>query len=145
MELTNSFLTDDRVIPLANTTVARTYLSGDVVQYDTANPVSKVASFRNVVSTACFEAASTVERVIDQLNECPDRVVRSRPGGIAFVFLAGARYAMLETDEEGITAALLSDRSTDSEAETWVVDANGLTTAMRRIRSFLGIAHAPVR
>jgi hypothetical protein len=138
----SSFLTDDRVVKVANTTVARAYLIRDAIRSDPApSPTVKVASFRGEVGKPCLTAASAVERVIEQLNECPDRIVRPRGGGIAFIFLAGARYAMLETDEEGTTVALLSDRSTDSEAETWVVEADGLTMAVRKIRSFLGLPH----
>lgn len=143
METTSSFLTDDRVIPVAKTTVARASLAGNAIRSKPApNPISQVASFRNEVSNVCLEAASTVERVLDQLNECPQRIVRTRSGGVAFVFIAGTRYAMLETDEEGTTAALLSDRSTDSEADSWIVDSGGLTSTVQKIRAFLGALHA---
>jgi hypothetical protein len=103
-----------------------------------ASSAAKVGAFRNDLTLACFSAASAVERVLDQLSERPDRLVRPRGGGLAFVFLGGVRYAMLESDDEGVTVAMLSDRASNSEADTWVVEAGGLTKAVRRIRTFLG-------
>lgn len=142
MEATSSFLTEDRVAPLVTTTVARTYLASVPLQ-PKANPRSeaKVESFQSQVSLPCLQAAAAVERVLNQLGDPADRVVLSRAGGIAFVFLGGAKYAVLESDEDGSLVALLSDRASTSEAETWVVEPNGLTAAVRKIRSFLGSPH----
>lgn len=141
----SSFLTDEKVVPRVMTTVAGTYLvnappGSTGVQRSAAagRPESKVFALQGEVSEASLTAASAVERVLDQLGDSADRIVRSRSGGIAFLFFAGPRYAMLESDDDGSTVALLSDRATDTEAETWVVDPDGLTSAVRKIRSFLG-------
>jgi len=142
MEGTSSFLIEERVAPLVTTTVGRAYLTGDSTRSDpSVSPVVKVAGFRHELTALCFSAASAVERVLEQLSEQPDRIVLPRGGGLAFVFLNGARYAMLESDDDGVTVAMLSDRTTDSEAETWVVESDGLTKAVRKIRSFLRAPH----
>jgi hypothetical protein len=147
MESASSFLTQEKVVPRVSTTVARTYLmnspssSGRTRPDLTANFASKVSTLQGEGTKSCLAAASAIERVLDQLGDCADRIVRSRSGGIAFIFVAGSRYAMLECDDDGVTVALLSDRSSNSEADTWVVDANGLTGAVRRIRTFLGAPH----
>jgi hypothetical protein len=142
MEAISSFLTEDRVAPLVTTTVARTYLASVPLQ-PKANPRAepKIEGLRSQVSLACFQAAAAVERLLNQLGDPADRVVLSRAGGIAFIFLGGAKYAMLESDEEGSLVALLSDRASTLEAESWVVEANGLTAAVRKIRSFVGSPH----
>jgi hypothetical protein len=147
MEAASSFLTEDRVAPLVRTTVARNYLASVKEQSprntsrSDAGP-TKVDSFRQQVGEPCLLAALAVERVLNQLGDCADRTVLSRGGGIAFIFLGGSKYAMLECDEEGALVALLSDRASASEAETWVVEPGGLTAAVRKIRSFLGAPHA---
>jgi hypothetical protein len=143
----SSFLTDDRVTRVVTTTVARTYLATDDPPQGTRSssevrPPDKVDAFREDVSDPCLVAASAVERLLNQLGDCADRIVRPRGGGLAFIFINGDKYAMLECDEEGTTAAMLSDRSIDSEAETWVVDSNGLTGTVRKIRAFLGAPRA---
>ena len=137
------FLTGDCLEPLVKTTVAGPYLASVPEQpsRSDARDGPKVDDFRERVSSRCFCAASAVERVLDQLGDAPDRIVLSRTSGIAFVFLDEARYAMLESDEEGALIGLLCDRSSDSEAETWVVESTGLTAALRKIRSFLGSPH----
>lgn len=113
---------------------------------ETPSPTARrVDVFGGKVSSLCLLGAAKVERVLDQLGEYPDRVTQPRGGGIAFIFLAGDRNAMLETDEEGTTVALLSDRAVDSEADAWVVDSGGLTTAVRRIVAFVGQRHAAHR
>lgn len=146
MDGISSFLTEERVAPLVSTTVGRAYLAGDVTRSDpAASSPTKVTAFRKELTEACFSAASAVERVLDQLSERPDRIVRPRGGGLAFVFLGGARYAMLESDDEGITVAMLSDRASTAEADTWVVEAGGLTKAVRKIRAFLGAPHGKNR
>ena len=148
MEAASSFLTEEKVVPRVNTTVARTYLvnsppssPGRTRSDPSGSLASKVSALQGNASTSCLAAASSIERVLDQLGDCADKIVRSRSGGIAFIFIAGSRYAMLECDDEGVTVALLSDRSIDSEADTWVVDTDGLTGAVRRIRAFLGAPH----
>lgn len=145
MTVSNSFLTDERVVRRVSTTVARTYLvnvppnSRAGIRSDPeASLPSKVSALRGQVGELPLAAAATVERVLNQLGESADRIVPSRSGGVAFLFFVDSRYAMLECDEDGVTVALLSDRSKDEEAETWVVDSDGLTSAVRRIRSFLG-------
>ena len=145
MDGTSSFLTEEMVAPLVRTTVGRAYLADAARSDPAASSVTKVAAFRKDLTELCFSAASAVERVLDQLSERPDRIVRPRGGGLAFVFLAGARYAMLESDDEGVTVAMLSDRASDSEADTWVVEAGGLTNAVRKIRTFLGAPHGKNR
>lgn len=141
METANSFLTETRVEPVVTTTVARNYLVTISADAPTPAPrATRVESFRGKVSSACFEAAVALERVLVQLGAQPSRTLPSRPGGIAFVFLRGARYAMLECDDEATIIAMLSDRSRDEEAETWIVDPDGLTSAVRKVRSFLGAA-----
>ena len=143
MEAASSFLTENRVAPLVTTTVARTYLAS-VPEQSSINALRtdpRVEGFRQRVSRPCFLAASAVERVLNQLGDCADRIVISRAGGIAFIFLGGSKYAMLESDEEGSLVALLSDRLSTSEAETWIVEPDGLTAAVRKIRSFLGSPH----
>ncbi len=146
MDGISSFLTEERVAPLVSTTVGRAYLAGDATRSDpAASSATKVAAFRNELTDFCFSAASAVERVLGQLSERPDRIVRSRGGGLAFVFLGEARYAMLESDDEGVTVAMLSDRASNSEADTWVVESGGLTKAVRKIRTFLGAPHGKKR
>lgn len=142
MEATSSFLIDDRVEPVVTTKVARDYLVSVPFQPKTNQRTDpKVEGLRRQVGDASFTAASAVERALNQLGAPADRVVISRAGGIAFIFLGGAKYAMLESDEDGSLVALLSDRASTAEAETWVVESNGLTAAVRRIRSFLGSPH----
>ncbi len=146
MDGTSSFLTEERVAPLVSTTVGRAYLTVDATRPDpVATSAIKVASFRNELTEVCFSAASAVERVLDQLSERPDRIVHARSGGLAFVFLGETRYAMLESDDEGVTVAMLSDRASNSEADTWVVETGGLTRAVRKIRAFLGAPHGKNR
>lgn len=145
MEGTSSFLTEERVAPLVSTTVGRTYLSREARSDPSASVQSEVATRRAELTESCLKAASSVERLLNQLGEKPNRVVRPRGGGLAFVFLGASRYAMLETDDDGVTVAMLSDRSNDSEAETWVVEAGGLTNAVRKIRAFLGAPHGKNR
>lgn len=146
MDGISSFLTGERVAPLVSTTVGRAYLAGDVARSDPgASSDTQVPAFRKELTESCFAAASAVERVLEQLSERPDRIVRPRGGGLAFVFLGGARYAMLESDDEGITVAMLSDRASTAEADTWIVEAGGLTAAVRKIRAFLGAPHGTSR
>jgi hypothetical protein len=153
MEATDSFtLTARTVSKIVNTTVAGPYLvtyAGAARRAHAARAIgtasAKLGRFQSEVSDPCIVAASVVERVLDQHGMCADRIVRSREGGIGFIFFAGPRYAMLEIDDEGTTVALLSDRSIDAEAETWVVEADGLTNALRKIESFLTATHAAVR
>lgn len=145
MEQVSSFTsTWDRVKPVVTTTVAGAYLvnsRGAPGPAPEENLTAKIDRLRSDVTTEALQAARTVERLISQVGERPDRIVRSRAGGIAFVFLARTRYAMLECDEDGAMVALLSDRATDSEAETWVVASGELTSAVHRIRSFVGARH----
>lgn len=145
MEQVSSFTsTSDRVVRAVTTTVAGGYLvnsRGAPSSAPDEGVAGKVDHMRGEVTTEALQSARTVERVLSQLGERPDRIVRSRGGGIAFLFLARGRYAMLECDDEGVTIALLSDRSTDSEAETWIVAPGELTSAVRRIRSFVGASH----
>lgn len=142
----SSFLTDDRVAPLVTTTVADTYLASVPLQ-PKSNPRTdpKVEAFRLQVSRECFQAAAAVEHVLNQLGDPADRVVLSRAGGIAFIFLGDSKYAALECDDEGSTVAMTSDRSTDSEADAWEVESGALTGTVRKIRSFLGAPHAADR
>lgn len=140
MEANSSFLTEDRVRPVVTTTVAGTYLANVPLQPKPRND-PKVETLRHQVSRECFEAASAAERVLNQLGDPANRVLLSRAGGIAFIFLGGPKYAMLESDEDGSLVALLSDRASSLEAETWVVESTGLTAAVRKIRSFLGSPH----
>jgi hypothetical protein len=144
MEVASSFLTENRVTPLVTTTVAGAYLASVPEQSprDALRADPKIDTIRQQVSGLCVRSALAVERVLNQLGDSPDRIVLSRAGGIAFLFLGGSKYAMLECDDEGSLIALLSDRSSASEAETWVVEPDGLTTAVRKIRSFLGSPHA---
>ena len=147
MEAASSFLTQEKVVPRVSTTVARAYLVNDSPSSagpSRSEPVglaSKVSALQRDVSKSCLAAALAIERLLDQLGDCANRIVRSRSGGIAFIFIAGSRYGMLECDDDGVTVGLLSDRSTDSEADTWVVDSDGLTSAVRKIRMFLGAPH----
>jgi hypothetical protein len=142
MEAGSSFLTDNRVAPVVTTTVAGTYLASVPLQpKNSPRADAKVEPFRLQVSPECFRTASAVGRVLDQLGEPADRVVLARSAGIAFIFLGGAKYAMLESDEDGALVALLSDRASSVEAESWVVEPGGLTTAVRKVRSFLGSPH----
>jgi len=145
MEGIKSFLTEERVAPLVSTTVGRTYLAREARSDPSASAYGEVATRRAELTEPCFTAASAVERVLDQLGEKPTRIVRPRGGGLAFVFLGTSRYAMLETDDDGVTVAMLSDRSNDSEADTWVVEAGGLTHAVRKVRAFLGAPHGKNR
>ena len=145
MQLVNSFTsTRDRVAPVVTTTVAGSYLMnarGAPTPAQEEDSSSRLDRFRCEVTPKTLRAASTIERVLAQVGERPDRIVRSRGGGIAFIFLAKTRYAMLESDEDGVLVVLLSDRSTDSEAETWVVASGELTEAVRKIRTFVGPQH----
>jgi hypothetical protein len=138
-------LTGERVAPLVSTTVGRTYLAAEARSDLSASANREVAARRAELTGPCFTAASAIERLLNQLGEKPDRTVKPRGGGLAFVFLGGSRYAMLESDDDGITVAMLSDRSNDSEADTWVVEAGGLTNAVRKIRAFLGAPHGKNR
>ena len=142
MEVASLFLTTDHVAPLVTTTVAQTYLkTGVALASQRPQSTSDVESLRDEVGLGCFQAAAAVERVLHQVGEAADRVVLSRGGGIAFIFLGGARYAMLEADEDGSLVALLSDRSSTEEAETWIVEPGGLTAAVRKVRAFVGPPH----
>lgn len=139
MEVVNAFLTEQRVVPLVTTTVVSSYLI-TVAQRHPRNRTSstRVTEFEAVVGPQCLSAARTLERVLDQLGVRPTRTVRSRAGGIAFVFLCGPRYGVLECDDEGAVVAMLSDRSTHDEAETWIVEPDAFTAAASKVRAFLG-------
>lgn len=140
MESNSSFLTESLVRPLVATNVVADYLisvSGPRFDHD----VSVLEAFHNQVSERCFIAANTVLGVINQMRDRADRIVRSRSDAIAFIFLGETKYGMLESDEEGVVVAMLSDRSRSAEAETWVVEPGGLAHAVQRIRAFLGTQH----
>lgn len=94
-------------------------------------------AFRHQVTRECFQAAAEVERVLNQLGAPADRVVLSRAGGIAFIFLRDARYAAFECDDEGSTVAMRSDRATDAETDAWEVESGAITDAMRAIGAWL--------
>ena len=140
METNSSFLAKEMVTRVVTTNVANRYLASVLEPHRDEAPDS-IEAFRTQVNEACFLAAATVDGVINQLGDCADRIVLSRAGGIAFIFLGGSKYAMIECDDEGSRVALLSDRSRDIEAETWLVEPGGLTLAVRKIRSFLGSPH----
>jgi hypothetical protein len=140
MEANSSFLTKALVKQLVTTNVVDNYLVS-VREPRLGGDVSKLDEFQGQVSERCFLSAGTVEGVVNQLGDRADRIVRSRSDSISFIFIGEAKYAMLECDEDGAIVALLSDRTSSSEAETWVVEPGGLTTAVQRIRTFLGAPH----
>lgn len=53
------------------------------------------------------------------------------------IFRSGNRLAMLECGLDGSVSALLRDRSTNAEGETWVVTPDALEGTVRRIKNFL--------
>jgi hypothetical protein len=64
----------------------------------------------------------------------------SAVGGVALTFANGPKIAMLECDNDGDIVAMMSDRSLDQDAETWILGSNfdtSIQDALHRLHAFV--------
>lgn len=85
---------------------------------------------------AAAAAALVLAGLADYLSG-PPRVAVTRSGNVALTFSRDRRYANLECDSDGDVVLTLTDRSTDDEAEAFVVTGERASVLATRIQTFL--------
>lgn len=90
-------------------------------------------------SPAATSRAHAVLATAGRLCIRPDRVAITRSAGVAITFARGRRYSIFECDAEGDVVLTLTDRVSDREADTYMVErgdeAGNLDKATRFLKA----------
>lgn len=88
-------------------------------------------------SPAATSRAHAVLAAAGRLCLRPDRVAITRSSGVAITFARGRRYSIFECDAEGDVVLTLTDRASDREADTYMVDSGDEAGSLEKATRFL--------
>lgn len=86
---------------------------------------------------AAMSRAYAVLATAGRLCMRPDRVAITRSSGVAVTFARGRRYSIFECDAEGDVVLTLTDRASDREADTYLVERGDEAGNLEKATRFL--------
>ena len=82
-------------------------------------------------------ALTRARALLQSLPLRPSRIAVTTTGSIACTFIHGRRYAIFTCDQDGDIVLTLTDRSSDAEAEAWMVNTSAADALAKTVRGFL--------